>query len=522
MATNTRAQMEILVKATDQASGPLKQIAESTENLEKRAKGMSAAMQGALGALATYAGSQGLGMLVAASERAGLEIVQARFFLAGWNKEVDANLQALQKWAVGIQKAGIAGNGYATLVAAKLLPRVKDLSKAQGFANILLRAERTGLLNAQEAANLMIRATEGNERAMRMLLEQYGIAAPEFVSLQTLFEELARRTEEAEKAMTPFSSAMRQLRENLKSFAENAGAPLARFFATLIGIANAIIEKFPVVGTIIAGAMAVIATALAGLGIGLGLSSLLKLLGLSTAFGPWGLAIGAAIGFVVFYLSQLQTMSEDTKRVWQMIMTALVAAASIAAVAINAAFFLPLAAMFAALAIITSMSIEGYELSWKGFANYLRDTWEGIKIIAMETWGSLIQWLKDQFNAFVTWIGNKVSEVISSVSRAIAAVASLPSTVIGAAAGAVRSAASAVSGKRAAGGPVNAGASYLVGERGPEFFTPAVSGRILPAGGGGSIIVDFSGSVLLDRQAAVEIGDMIIKRFKELHRIGRL
>ena len=38
------------------------------------------------------------------------------------------------------------------------------------------------------------------------------------------------------------------------------------------------------------------------------------------------------------------------------------------------------------------------------------------------------------------------------------------------------------SGGRAAGGFVAAGASYLVGERGPEFFTPGVSGTIGRAG----------------------------------------
>jgi hypothetical protein len=47
---------------------------------------------------------------------------------------------------------------------------------------------------------------------------------------------------------------------------------------------------------------------------------------------------------------------------------------------------------------------------------------------------------------------------------------------------------------RAAGGPVSAGGAYIVGERGPELFTPAVSGTISPGGGGISIVIN--GSVL--------------------------
>ena len=48
---------------------------------------------------------------------------------------------------------------------------------------------------------------------------------------------------------------------------------------------------------------------------------------------------------------------------------------------------------------------------------------------------------------------------------------------------------STVSGARASGGPVSAGSSYLVGERGMELFTPSSSGTITPNGAlGGSTI----------------------------------
>jgi hypothetical protein len=38
-------------------------------------------------------------------------------------------------------------------------------------------------------------------------------------------------------------------------------------------------------------------------------------------------------------------------------------------------------------------------------------------------------------------------------------------------------------GFKASGGPVSAGKGYVVGEKGPEFFTPSVSGTITPNGG---------------------------------------
>jgi hypothetical protein len=54
-------------------------------------------------------------------------------------------------------------------------------------------------------------------------------------------------------------------------------------------------------------------------------------------------------------------------------------------------------------------------------------------------------------------------------------------------------------GGKAAGGPVNAGTTYLVGERGPELFTPSGSGSIIPnhrlGGGGGSINLTVNGAI---------------------------
>lgn len=48
-------------------------------------------------------------------------------------------------------------------------------------------------------------------------------------------------------------------------------------------------------------------------------------------------------------------------------------------------------------------------------------------------------------------------------------------------------------GARATGGPVSAGRTYLVGERGPELFAPATGGQIIPNGamGGAPVNVDF-------------------------------
>ena len=69
-------------------------------------------------------------------------------------------------------------------------------------------------------------------------------------------------------------------------------------------------------------------------------------------------------------------------------------------------------------------------------------------------------------------------------------------------------------GFKAAGGPVRSGGSYVVGEKGPELFTPSSSGHITPNHemGGANVVVnvDASGSsVEGDAGAAQELGSML-------------
>ena len=69
-------------------------------------------------------------------------------------------------------------------------------------------------------------------------------------------------------------------------------------------------------------------------------------------------------------------------------------------------------------------------------------------------------------------------------------------------------------GGRAAGGPVKSGKGYLVGEKGPELFTPSSSGRITPNNklGGANIVVnvDASGSsVEGDEGQSAQLGNML-------------
>lgn len=108
------------------------------------------------------------------------------------------------------------------------------------------------------------------------------------------------------------------------------------------------------------------------------------------------------------------------------------------------------------------------------FANFLFDPFKG--------------GLKGMLSGFVDIIRRMIAEamaaqVLKSLFGAMGGLGGFLGTALGAVTGAP------VAGARAGGGSVSAGSTYLVGERGPELFTPGISGGITPnhrlAGAGG-------------------------------------
>jgi hypothetical protein len=82
-----------------------------------------------------------------------------------------------------------------------------------------------------------------------------------------------------------------------------------------------------------------------------------------------------------------------------------------------------------------------------------------------------------------------------------------------------------ITGKKASGGGVGIGGSYLVGEQGPELFTPATTGSITPnhqlagAGGGMNLTINMNGTFMDNADTVAErLGDRIIQSFKMINR----
>ena len=109
--------------------------------------------------------------------------------------------------------------------------------------------------------------------------------------------------------------------------------------------------------------------------------------------------------------------------------------------------------------------------------NYLAPILGVVLKVALEAVGGVLAGLITGFSklaSFIASVVDRIKDLIKLVKEnpLIKGIGSVIDNVFG--------------GGRAAGGPVSAGTTYLVGERGPELFTPGSSGAIIPNGAGGT------------------------------------
>ena len=153
--------------------------------------------------------------------------------------------------------------------------------------------------------------------------------------------------------------------------------------------------------------------------------------------------------------------------------------------------------------VITALTSAAEALYQAGM-QMIQRLWDGM----VAKFNELLEWVKS--------IPSKIRAAIGSID--LSGLIKMPSFSFGG---------GGVDGKRAGGGPVTSGKTYLVGEKGPELFTPSGSGRIVPndelsgagrrasgtassrGGGSSSISVTFGNIVVQGVQSASEIAEQV-------------
>lgn len=139
---------------------------------------------------------------------------------------------------------------------------------------------------------------------------------------------------------------------------------------------------------------------------------------------------------------------------------------------------------------------EWVKPSLPAIKGFFKAAFEDIALIISAVFKT-IDWFIDRCENIYNW-AKKVIDVIKKMETALRG-------------GATPYVSGAPSG-RAIGGPVSAGTTYLVGEQGPELFTPSQSGGITPNNKLGGITININGAMIMDDYGVDRMMDRIMER----------
>ncbi len=182
--------------------------------------------------------------------------------------------------------------------------------------------------------------------------------------------------------------------------------------------------------------------------------------------------------------------------------------------AISSPWLLIIGAIILAIGALIAITILCVN-KWDTIKVFFKTLWEDIKNIFKEG----IDFIMGYVNSLMSMIDNLISKAKSIGSS----IGNVGTTVMSAVNSPIQTVVNAITGKRANGGNVAQGSSYLVGENGAEMFTPTSSGFITPtnklSSGGQNIVVNITGT-FLSEDAGRRVGDMIISRFKTMNKLA--
>lgn len=538
--------LQVVITAVDEASSKLESIGKTA---------------GALGKQFTIAG----GLLAGALGLAVKQASDAQIAIA----KVDATLstmgQAGLKAREGILKAGEAtqklgfDNEEASVSIAKFFQRTGDLTTAIKLNALAMDLARAKSIDLTTASTLVGQVLAGNGK----VLKAYGIDIKESATpLEALGELQAKVANQATGFAKTFAGASAILKQNVDDLTKKIGAQLLPVLTQFIQKATPVIEKITNWASAhpqLTQNIVLATSALAGLLLVLGP----VLVAISMISAPMIIA-GTVIGLLAVglfqliqnwqavkttmepVLAQIQTMAQvvgdflkpavdflvvalqllwvQLKVLWDLVSPVLIPTLQLLAILLGGTIVGAIAIFIGAIGVI-ALVIAGFINGLKMLSDKLAEIiyWFQVAIpealaFLSNAWSTSWNAIKGVTDTVIAGITASIEAVISAWNRA----KELVSTPIKAVSGAVSSVVKAVTGKKAGGGVVEAGQSYLVGERGAEIFSPSGSGFITPNNkiGGGGITVNINGGTYLSESVAEDIGDLIIQRFKKVAKLS--
>lgn len=574
----SQANIKIVLEAVNNAQKALQDVQNQLQGVGNEAEatskktGLLGTAFGNLGGIvAGFAGAAGLGKMIGEATESDKSFVRMSLSMNRYSDALKNSLiPQVQQGAKAIQAMGIGSDELAQETIARLLPTFKnDLPKAINGASTLLTLMKYDVRGASTVLNFLGEDSDFATVAMGKLAKAVGIDVnPKMDDLGEILERVRQRLQNIE--LPPFVQELGKLIEQVGEIFEKVGTKILKIITPVLAAMNKLME-LPVVGVILEWVFAVGAVALA-------LGGMLKTLGLmpavtagakaawaalsaifmgtgavSLATVGWIALIAAALIGIGYLIYKAITDWEGFKRtvqiVWNTVKEVIVSTLEFIGKVVVASIdflikgfnmladktlfaigymvgsiikffkidlpngiswfvtaFLPafittivtwfqnLPQMIAtALASLPSIFASIFNNARNIIASILQDIWNWVS--------ELPQRLLDSIRTGINFVIDKINSFVSGFNQAVPKgleIKNIPHL--------------------AEGGIVTRPTIAMIGERGAEAVLPL--NRLAGAGGGGyTINIDFSGSVLLSERAAVEIGDKIIDRLRKTIRI---
>jgi len=379
---------------------------------------------------------------------------------------------------------------------SKFFQRTQDLTQAQNLSAVAMDLARAKNIDLASATVLVNQVLSGNGK----VLKQYGIdikdSATPLQALGQLHEQVAGQA--AAFAQTT-AGKMQILSTEYGNFQEVVGGLIADALTPLLGFMTSIFGSLQDLGSIQGNLTAFFAA----IDQQTGLISLLK--------QSWDELVSTFEN----------TLMPSLKKLWDALqplmpfMKAMAEVIGIAIVIAVGALILGLKILIEMTMAVLNVFIEWETFLVKVYSVVINGVIDGIAnmILLWTQFRDTVKVVMDEVAAFIKPVVDAITSMVSALSKAASAASSVASAV----GKTVSSAVSSVAGHKAGGGAVFGGSTYLVGESGPELFTPSMSGSIIPNGamsGGGGMTVNILGGTYLSEDSARILGDMILDQLK--------
>lgn len=558
--------LQFIIDAQNNADATLKSVSGSLDKFKSNVDSMQPAFRkmalvGTAAFVGIVAGVNSAVQAYAEVERSNRQLEHAVIDVSKGTMEqvkaIDAVAQALQKKAgvdadsVKMGAAQLSTFGLQSESIVKLTKTLADFTVNQEGVNASADSYVQSANTIAKALNGQfgileksgIRFTEYQQNLIKTGTESQKVAALQEGLAQNL-RETTDTIGGVDVATAKYNRTMEDIKENIgkamvpvMEALSNAIMPLITQFSEWAEKNPELLKNIILIGGAIVGLVAAVGI------LGVALPAIIT--GFTLLLGPVGLvalAIGALIAVGVLLYKHWDDIKSGAIIVWEGIKGAITTALQ----AISDFFtsiwqgimsFLTTVGYFiiGLFAMILDTIWPGWQEGFQQIADFFMLIWNGIKVFfttivaAMKVvFQSLYDVFKNIWESIVgvfDWAKAKVTGVFDSIKEGIQPIFDLIDRLqakldkIG---GAVKGAFNAVVQKgkdvlagRAIGGPVTAGRPYMVGENGPEMFTPNSYGRIQTAkstAAGGGVNITITGNTFMGKEGVAEmIGDEIIR-----------